>query len=352
MHSTTKAAMAAIGEDEPDADYKLRPEQHAAAMTLAAGPLQRILTRAEIAETIATYNREGDKAAAAQKTYKRYGHLGLRAALVATLIGAASLLPLEPILGKELKALGLMVEYAALALAFVMSQVLIRKKPFDSWMQARAEAERARVRLFDQVMAADEAPREGEVALLPLKLEYFRRYQLDVQRRYYRDRGGEHAQSAGQSRRWRLLGALLSGTAALVATVAFLVTLRRFGVPLPDLLQGVEATARAWLPKETDQILLAVGVVSSALLGYSSARSWMNLDERNASRYASSFGQLELLSHTRLDAARDFAVAADADGVGRFVAEIQSLISSEHQQWYDFGQNAPRPDPRQVPGQK
>ena len=183
MHSTTKAAMAAIGEDEPDADYKLRPEQHAAAMTAAAGPLQRILTRTEIAETIATYNREGDKAAAAQNTYKRYGNLGLRAALVATLIGAASLLPLEPILGKELKALGLMMEYAALALAFVMSQVLIRSKPFDTWMQARAEAERARVRLFDQVMAADEAPREGEVAPLPLKLEYFRRYQLDVQRR-------------------------------------------------------------------------------------------------------------------------------------------------------------------------
>ena len=39
MHSTTQAAIAAIGEDKPDADYKLRPEQHAAAMTAAAGPL-------------------------------------------------------------------------------------------------------------------------------------------------------------------------------------------------------------------------------------------------------------------------------------------------------------------------
>src|SRR5262245_60691847 len=62
---------------------------------------------------------------------------------------------------------------------------------------ARGEAEQLRVALFDRVLATDQAVQDAELALLPLKLAYFRRYQLDAQLRYFGGRGKQLERTVG-----------------------------------------------------------------------------------------------------------------------------------------------------------
>ena len=84
------------------------------------------------------------------------------------------------------------LSFACLALSILASLWLGWSKPFDIWMRQRAEAETQRIKLFRRVIDAEEQARDGELPLLPLQLEYFRRFQLDVQRLYYDKRGKQH----------------------------------------------------------------------------------------------------------------------------------------------------------------
>jgi hypothetical protein len=79
--------------------------------------------------------------------------------------------------------------------------------------------------------------------------------------------------------------------------------------------------------------MLALGVMASALYGLGIARSLMDLDERNASRYLTTAENLEYLTHTRLPEARAAAVADQPEAVFAFVDRAQALVSSEHQEW-------------------
>ena len=105
-------------------------------------------------------------------------------------------------------------------------------------MKERAIAELARVKLFNDLMEANEEPRNGELPLLPLKLEYFRRYQFDVQRRYYSGRADEHARAAGQGKGWQRTSLALSYVAAIVAGLAVF-KLAVYLRILPPWLEGI-----------------------------------------------------------------------------------------------------------------
>src|SRR5262249_42697326 len=161
---------------------------------------------------------------------------------------------------------------------------LARALPFDSWMKARAQAEDARIELFRRVMdAVDPAPgagarQGGELKLLPLKLEYFRRYQLDLQRHYYAGRGQQHEEAAGWTHRWWIVSVMLSGLAGAVAVVAGLqVVIEEWHISVPDWLRAVNGTIHPYLPPWVSKAELALGVIASALLSTSTSRSLMDL---------------------------------------------------------------------------
>ena len=69
------------------------------------------------------------------------------------------------------------------------SLVIGRMQPFEAWMLKRADAENFRSELFDKIMAERATGARGTVPLLAQQLEYFRRHLLDVERKYYRERG-------------------------------------------------------------------------------------------------------------------------------------------------------------------
>ena len=341
----TQRARDAIGEDRPGSDWILRPEEHAANLPPEAGALKRILMSKECRDTQEYFRVHDTLAVIAQGRYKSAGRFALGTALIATLLGAA-LLPSVQTLPPEVRLPATMVQYLCLLAAILAARHLAFARPFDEWMKERALAEIARIKLFNDIMQANEEVRDSEYPLLPLKLEYFRRYQFDVQRRYHKGRGDQHARSAGHSKRWRATSSVLSYFAAAIAALALFKLSIYFRV-LPPWLEGVAAVAIPFR-EDADRWLLALGVASAALYGFAAARSLMNLDERNASRYLITHDNLEFLGATRLPAARADAAAGRQPEVTAFVDRVQALISSEHQEWVRWRELSPRPDVRAV----
>jgi hypothetical protein len=327
----------AVGEDNDKTDWKLNPLSHAEKLPSKAAPLRRVLETPEIRGVIERYQKSDVLANAAQRHYKRAAHLRLYAGVLATIIGAALLLPIENWVDNAGRNIPAAAQYACLCLSFIAALWLARALPFDSWMKARAEAEDARIDLFRRVMnAADPAPQPGadELKLLALKLEYFRRYQLDVQRRYYDGRGKQHEQAAGWTQRWWITSILLSGVAGAVALIAGLQVVIEAGhVSAPAWLKAVNDAIHPYLPPWVSRAELALGVIASALLSTSTSRSLMDLDERNASRYAVMAKNLDYYAGKELDEARRQAAAGQDASVRHYVEQVQDLLSGEHRQW-------------------
>lgn len=326
----SNTAEAAIGRDDQASDWQLRPELHAAALPAEAGALKRVLERAELKDIVARYRTADAAAVVAQRRYKRIGRLGLYATTIATLVGAFFLLPTEPWLRGTPAAIASTVQVLALVVAFLASRLLAVGSPFDAWMKKRAEAEIARIALFEEVGKADEAAREGELDLLPLKLEYFRRYQLEVQRRYYRGRGAQHRAAAWRNNRWLSVSLLVTVVSVGIGAIAALHIAAAWGMAVPAwLLQWFSGLAGT----PANRLALGLGTIASGLYGLGVARSLMDLDERNASRFLTTAENLDFLTDTGLQPAREAAEAGNADEVLAFIQRVQGQISSEHREW-------------------
>jgi hypothetical protein len=109
-------------------------------------------------------------------------------------------------------------------------------------MNKRAESEIARIELFNRIVHTHETSQGDELPLLPLKLEYFRRYQLDVQRRYYRGRGEQHAAALWRSNWWLIASLVITVASVLLAMLVGLQMTAAWGLPLPDALKVWSAT--------------------------------------------------------------------------------------------------------------
>jgi hypothetical protein len=224
------------------------------------------------------------------------------------------------------------VEYLLLYVAFFSGRYLTLARPFPKWMDARAEAELARAGIFSEIMDAEEAARDNEIPVLPLKLEYFRRYHLDVQRRYYRRRGDQHLHDADRTKRWERTSFLLSLSCVLIAVWASLPLLAHLRVPLHSSVQGIVDFA-ATTQINDEKWLLALGVMAAAFFGFATSRSLMNLDERNALRYVATLGKLDTLVEDGLEAARKHAAKGEAAEVRKFTQRAQDIMSAEHEEW-------------------
>ena len=330
MGTIATTATSAVGQDDDATDWRLRPDEHARRLPSEAGALKRVLERPELNAIIERFQLADAHALKAQRRYKRIGRLGLYAASIATAVGALFLMPLEHWLRGPVAVSASAAQMLGLAAAFFASRLLAMGKPFDKWMKNRAEAEIARISLFDFVIDAAEEARAGEMALLPLQLEYFRRYQLDVQQRYYQGRGSEHAAAVWRNN--RLLGASVIVTLASIALglVAALHVAAAWQLPIPTQLHALSTNLAG---PQTNRLLLGLGVIASALYGLGVARSLMDLDERNASRYLTTAANLAYLSEERLPAAREAADRGSVQDVRAFVNSVHALVSSEHQDW-------------------
>ena len=148
-----------------------------------------------------------------------------------------------------------------------------------------------------------------------LQLEYFRRFQLDVQLAYYTGRGRQHREESHKSVRL--------GSYAALATM--LGSGLGFGAVAPELAS-----------------VALLGVVGAALASLGTNREALSQDKRNAERYSRTFFALEEIRKD-LDRVRRAAVAGDFETVAKFVDAVNDQLSLEHRQWLTEIEGASKP---------
>lgn len=330
----TQDPISLIGKNKSD-DWQLRPKVHASNLLPEAGALKRILERSLIDNIMTRFHIADAKAIRAQKWYRFWGRAGIYAIALASIVGTALVLRVDEKFGVESKWLALAVEYGLLVLAFLIAQWLVIKRPFKKWMENRGEAEIARIHLFDEVVRADEPLNSDEAALLPLQLEYFRRYQLDVQLTYYKGRGAQHLTAAGHTNLWQWLSVGLTCVWTIITVLASLHFLAEQGwITLPSWAAALKLSSY-------ERIVMAFGIVAASIYTANYARSLMDLDERNAARYTTTLANLEHIQSTLLQETRDAAQQGDKQKVLTFVRLVQNQISSEHKEWVNIRDIAP-----------
>lgn len=330
MDVTGDAAKQAVGSDAPS-DWQLKPETHALSLPPNAGALKRILERDIFRRTIEAFRIDDAAAVSSRKWYVFYAGWAALLSLV-SIVCASTLLTvfgLNPSKNDPLVTHLSIIIGVSVSLSFILSLLEKWVDPAQKWMASRAAAENERMRLFNEVVAANEPVKANELALPPLQLEYFRRYQLDVQRRYYEGRGAQHRAVVRWSVGLRIVALLLVLTASLpqISTLA--------GYPMADWL------GHAIDPDLQTRIFVGLSTAGAALQGWLAAQLLMGLDERNAVRYASTAANLIALSGRPLDEAREAAANGDRQAVLGFVALVQEQVSSEHREWISLKQLSP-----------
>ena len=326
------AAEAAIGGDDPHNDWELRPETHANTLPPEAGALKRILQSPDIKRIMERYTERDREAVHQQARYRRGRRNLVILAYCAALTGLFAL-SVHLILAyvPDTQPLLVLAHVVLLSGLLIVAAWLNHADPRSRWLAARGEAEQLRVALFDRVLATDQAVQDAELALLPLKLAYFRRYQLDVQLRYFGGRGKQLERTVG------LPLSLTLPTVAIALLVlgfglAFLAHVAdEYGFPVPDWALLAIRMERAERIASWTFPLLAL----STLYAFLSQRS-VSEDARAGTRYLAIFKNLSFLKEAAYEQVRRKADGGDGASVARFAGLVHGLMIAEQSQWISF----------------
>jgi len=285
----------------------------------------RTLAGSQAFETrLAAYEATNAKAVKAQTAYKRWGGVALALATVATLIAAATLLPLSAVVPVEADAYVSGLQAAANILALLIVWSPGRAGAIDHWLTTRAEAERLRGQLFADLLAAPTPPGADAKALLSQKLALFNAAHVDYQRGYFESARKRHTKAAAGLSWPRTLAFGATALSILVGACAF------FGFWPEDLL-----TLAPWLKLAEEPVRwqLGLGTLASGLLAYASARTLIHQDERNAALYRHTGDRLRELVDAQGKAAADAAARGDDIAVIDYAHAAQAILDADHTAW-------------------
>jgi SMODS and SLOG-associating 2TM effector domain 1 len=304
-----------IGNRSPG-DDALSPVEHAEQLSTSAPKLAALLTRTAPVELARQYAEADTEALVAERTFKRWVIRANRAVL-ATATVSALLMAVALLAGR----LGVLTQTILIALALtgvatggIASMSLFRVKEgrlLEDWMTARARAETKRLSYFSYIVNSSVGPLDLQLELL--KLEYFRRYQLDLQLAYYKTRRSGHRNSAERTLN-------ISAGSVMVAAIA------------SGAAGVLGALQSEWAA------LGSLAVFGAALQAFAAARESLNQDRRNAERYDNTAQALQGLRE-RLDDVRLGIAAGSTSVLGEYVSAVQDQLSLEHRQWLEGAEN-------------
>ena len=273
-----------------------------------APTLSRLIRRTRAHVAGEEFERADALAIDAQRAFKRTaGQSNLAAMMTAWLSALVLLAALMGAPGAVLIAVGSGGAVTG-ALGAFLTQRLRQQGLLHRWMSARAKAEEHRRNYFDLVTLTD-PPADSDVPETSLfQLEYFRRYQLDVQVRYYDVRQRRHRIAADR-------------TVTYAAGAGFFAAL---SAGLAGLLGASEGAEWAGLA--------ALGIMGTSLATYATVRDSIGQDARNADRYEHTRSGLREIS-LHLDEVREAVAAGNRDPMHEFVGAVHEQLAAEHQQW-------------------
>jgi hypothetical protein len=304
-----QGAIAQVGPSHPD-DVAIQSPPAAERFEEQAPAFAHLLRGAKLEVAAERHQRLDARAVEAQARYERYASRA-RAAVFWAGLGAAALLAtgalaslLAPIAARVLAVAFTAVGVVASAIAVASIRSLRNGELLERWMSARAEAEMERLRYFHLLA------HEGEGVDPLLKLEFFRRHQLDVQRRYYASREATHREDADRAFR-------VSGTAMAFGGAA-------------SGLAGVLAASVGppWAG------LAALGLTAQAVATRTENREASAQARRNAERYDRTRAALDAL-YGNLDEVRVATASGGSAVLHAYVESVHQHLSLEHRQWVD-----------------
>ena len=302
-------ARSIIGASSPDDDV-IQPSQHADRYAREAPDLARILRSSSVEVSAHAYEHKDADALAAQALFVRAARRA-RVAVFVTAVAAGLVLAaggLAPLLDSAVSS-SLLVVFALLGVAGgVVASYWIRRIRegglLERWMTRRAEAETERLRYFDLVTKG--TPSESPI----LQLEYFRRYQHDVQRAYYRRRASHHEAGADRALAGSSAGMAAAGAATGVAGI--------FGATLDPAVAA----------------LAAIGLIGQAWATGLENGEATHQHRRNSERYRRTVHALDGL-HAMLDRVREAVAAGETEALHAYVDAVHDQLSLEHRQWLE-----------------
>jgi hypothetical protein len=311
-HDLIKAAVDALGQAKGD-DYKIEPTRHATALENRAPGLVEILESSHVHVAARQYEEQDENAIEAQRRFKQLAFRSRLAVLGTVCIGAALML-----FGSLSEGNGFAAQkwlFLVLALAGIIVGALgtmwifrIREgKLLDKWTTSRARSENQRLHYFDTVTRPGDVCENPSPTVLLQQLEYFRRYQLDVQVLFFKIRGAEHLASSRRT-----------------------LTLSSWAVFLSMVATGAAGVLAAWWTPLAS--IAGLAVLGTGLSSYASSKEAVNQDRHNAERYAKAREALERIE-SRLHEVRQAVAAGKREALDDFVDAVHEQLSLEHRQW-------------------
>jgi len=305
-----------IGEAQEN-DYILAPKDHAKALKSSAPALAEILEGEELVSVIKQYERNDADAVAAQRRFKS---VAMRAnfAVFFTVLLSAALLAGAQLPEKITKPVLIVLTIAAFLAGALATMWLFQIRGgalLERWMTARASAETMRLSYF--LLITNAQPPGGVASSLPLpllQLEYFRRYQLELQIAFYKTRGEQHQADADRTLRIGMFAVLIASLGSALG--GFLAT-------------AVNAKLAA---------IAALGPIAAGLSALASAKEALAQDRRNAERYGRTLTALEMLEG-KIGDVRKVAAAGELPPVQAYVQTVQEQLSLEHRQWLETSES-------------
>ncbi len=301
-------AAGAIGPSHPT-DYVVDPTGHAERYRDAAPDLATVLSRSSVRVVAERYQKLDSLALEHQRRFKATSSRARSAVFWAGVTAAFLLVTgsLSGLLSASLRTPLMVVAAGGAVVAGALATMWIRQikegRLLERWMTSRAEAETARLQYFERVT------RDPEPAEPLLQLEYFRRYQLDVQRAFYAERGGDHRRAADRS--LSLSSMALAGGAGATGLAGVLGALD----PAWSALAGLGLVGQAWAARIVNEEATAQ-------------------DRRNAERYGRTHLALDRI-YERLDDVRRAAADGRREVMREFVDAVHEQLSLEHRQWLE-----------------
>lgn len=300
-----RAARDAIGEGNSDTDWKIVPTEHAELFADKAPSLAQTLRGSRPQGLAKMYEDLNDKAIKARDAFKDTARKAdtavfCTASLAALLLVGAGL---QALLGRAgpwvVGAIGPLGVVSGGLAAMWLHQIKggnLAKR----WGDERAKAEAKRLAYFKAVMEG--TPDEPSKQLLAL--EYTRRFLLDNQIDYFRDRGGQHESAAGIALRSSSRAVFVAST---LTAVAGLLSMRA-----PQLA-----------------VIAGLGVIASAYAALAVSKSDVNQDRKNADRYRHADDQLRERK-LDIDTYCEKTVSGDKGAIQEFFEPIFVALEADH----------------------
>lgn len=307
-----------VGGSE-DNDYMLIPKEHAELFVDEIPELALILKSSEIEGVASKYDEYNKEAIKAQNKFKAYSD---KARLWVFLTACCSTLVLvvATLFGQTddsaiAKGLFILFSISVIVFSYLAStriKLIKNMKLLERWMKNRSNAEMQRLNYFACFLKQKSSNDTTKDPILfnMLQLEFFRRFQLDMQLSYYKNRGKQHGSIADQAiaiSTWAIGGAgLTAGIAGFLGAT--------------------------FNPKWA--VIAGFAFVCQAFASNVLNKEAVNQNRRNEERFGRTREILQNLK-MRLDHVRNQIINGNKKVLLKFVEAVHEQLSLEHRQWTD-----------------